>query len=296
MVALAVAAIAAIGACTTTHPESVTPPPTDLGAATSTGSTSSLPASTATTAPTTSTPTTSEAPTLTRPDWLGKRVLTTDGSGFALAQDTPPELVDRRLPTIDTLPPPTDETFRSSIEALEGEPLDRSTWEEGCPVETADLRYLTMTFWGFDGAVHTGEMIVHADAAAGIVKVFGALFDERFPIEEMRIVTPADLDAPPTGDGNNTSAFVCRAVTGGTSFSEHAYGLAVDINPFLNPYRRGELVLPELATAYLDRERGLPGMIGPESVAVEAFAAIGWSWGGDWESLKDWQHFSHNGR
>ncbi len=36
-------------------------------------------------------------------------------------------------------------------------------------------------------------------------------------------------------------------------------------------------------------------MIGPDSIAVEAFAAVGWEWGGDWNSLKDYQHFAlHN--
>ncbi|MGH1506491.1 MAG: M15 family metallopeptidase [Acidimicrobiales bacterium] len=294
LVVAAIALITAAATCTSTHPESVAPPPVTaiIGDATS-PTTADGAGDQATTS---STEATTSSPSLTRPDWLGQRVLTTDETGFAPAQDTPPELVDRQLPTIDTLPAPIDGRFHATVEALAGEPLERSTWEEGCPVEPADLRYLTMSFWGFDGAVHTGEMIVHADAARGIVDVFEALFEARFPIEEMRVVTPADLDAPPTGDGNNTSAFVCRAVTGGTSFSQHAYGLAVDVNPFLNPYLRGDLVLPELSTAYLDRERGLPGMIEPGSVAVEAFAAMGWSWGGDWESLKDWQHFSHNGR
>ena len=29
--------------------------------------------------------------------------------------------------------------------------------------------------------------------------------------------------------------------------------------------------------------------------ADRAFHAIGWTWGGDWRSLKDYQHFSANG-
>ncbi|MFT7600588.1 MAG: hypothetical protein ACI8TP_003532, partial [Acidimicrobiales bacterium] len=120
-------------------------------------------------------------------------------------------------------------------------------------------------------------------------------WDDRFPFEEMRIVTPTDLDAPPTGDGNNTTAFVCRAVTGGTRFSEHASGLAIDINPFHNPYLRDDLLLPELAGSYLGREDLRAGMLTADSAVVRAFTDIGWSWGGEWSSLKDWQHFSHNG-
>ena len=112
----------------------------------------------------------------------------------------------------------------------------------------------------------------------------------------MRLPTTADVDAHPTGDGNNTAALVCRATTGGTSWSAHAYGLAIDLNPFDNPYQKGDVVLPELASSYLDRSWKRPGMILPGSLVVREFARIGWSWGGSWSSLKDYQHFSATGR
>lgn len=230
------------------------------------------------------------------PSWLGTRTLPTTADGFAVAQQTPPELVDRRLITADTISPPTGSSFSFEIAAFDGEPLQRSTWSPGCPVAAEDLRYITVSFWGFDDRPHTGELVIHADEAEEIVDVFATLFELRFPIEEMRIVTAEDLAAPPTGDGNNTAAFVCRPITGGTSFSEHAYGLAIDINPFHNPYERGDLVLPELAGHYLDRGLGQAGMVIAGDVAVQAFAEIGWSWGGDWTSLKDYQHFSRSGR
>jgi hypothetical protein len=83
--------------------------------------------------------------------------------------------------------------------------------------------------------------------------VFRRLHAARFPLEEVRIITSEELDLPPTGDGNVTSAFVCRPTVGGSRWSEHAYGRAIDINPFHNPYVRGDLVLPELAGAYVDR-------------------------------------------
>ena len=160
-----------------------------------------------------------------------------------------------------------------------------------------DLRYVTVSFHGFDDAVHTGELVVAATEAQDLVSVFRRLFRARFPIEEMRLPATTDLEAPPTGDGNNTAAFVCRPTTGQSSgFSAHAYGLAIDVNPFLNPYLKGDLVLPERASAYLDRGRVRPGMIEPGDVVVRAFAAIGWSWGGDFTSLKDYQHFSATGR
>ncbi len=174
--------------------------------------------------------------------------------------------------------------------------LARSTWNESCPVEPDELAYLTMTFWGFDDRAHTGEMIVHADVGDDVIAVFERLFAARFPIEEMRVVTMAELGAPPTGDGNNTTAFVCRPVTGGSRFSEHAFGLAIDLNPFHNPYQKGEIVLPELATSYLERSDDRAGIVTENSVAVSAFDDIGWGWGGRWNSLKDYQHFSRNDR
>lgn len=242
-----------------------------------------------------STSTTTPPPTLTRPDWLGQRPLTTDSRGFGIPEPTPEELRDRILPTLDTLPPPADDTFAATIGPLTGEPLTRSTWKEGCPVPPEELRYVTVTFRGFDGLSHVGELIVGAAWAEQIVEVFEQAWNADFPFEEMRIVTPADLEAEPTGDSNNTASFVCRAVTGGSRFSEHAYGLAIDINPFHNPYIRGDVVLPELADAYLDRDNLRLGMLTADHPVVLAFKDMGWAWGGDWNSLKDWQHFSHNG-
>jgi hypothetical protein len=176
------------------------------------------------------------------------------------------------------------------------EVADRSTWTEECPASLDQLTYVTVSFHGFDGRFHTGELLVATEWADDIASVFQSLHEARFPIEEMRIATQADLEAPPTGDGNNTTAFVCRPVVGSTGWSEHAYGRAIDINPFHNPYVRGELVLPELAGAYADRTRRLPGMIEPDGPVVAAFAAIGWGWGGAWDSLRDYQHFSASGR
>jgi hypothetical protein len=170
------------------------------------------------------------------------------------------------------------------------------TWSPACPVGLPRLRYLTVTFRGFDGRPHTGELVVAATEAHDVVSVFRALYRADFPIEEMRLPTTADLEAPPTGDGNNTAGLVCRAARGATSWSAHAYGLAIDVNPFDNPYQNGDVVLPELASAYLERSWHRPGMVQPGSVAVRAFARIGWSWGGAWQSLKDYQHFSATGR
>lgn len=202
----------------------------------------------------------------------------------------------RRFTLPDRLPALPGRGFASRVERAPASVIARSTWQPGCPVAAADLDWIRLTFRGFDHGRHTGELLANRTAASALVTVFHRLYDARFPIEEMRITTRAELDAPPTGDGNNTGAFVCRPVVGQHVFSQHAYGLAVDVNPFQNPYVKGDLVLPELAVAYTKRSWVRPGMIRPRGVVVRAFASVGWGWGGSWSGLKDLQHFSALGR
>ncbi|QSB15815.1 M15 family metallopeptidase [Natronosporangium hydrolyticum] len=229
-----------------------------------------------------------------RPDWLGTRPLPERPDGLGEVQDTPPELVDRQLPPPDA--EPVADVFEATITDVPEPVAARSTWTSECPVTLAELRYLTMTFWGFDGRSYAGEMIVHRSVAEDVVAVFDRIYQAGFPIEEMRVVAATELTAPPTGDGNNTSGFACRPTTLSTQWSQHAYGLAIDINPFHNPYRRDDAVAPELASAYLDRDHHRPGMIQPNDEVTRAFAEIGWGWGGEWSSLDDWMHFSQSGR
>jgi hypothetical protein len=237
-----------------------------------------------------------------RPSWLGTRVLPLVSDGFGERSPTPPELVDRRLWTPDLPhprpgPPDEDGRFRWDIAPVPAAIAQRSTWSEACPVTLEDLRYVTVGFVGFDGLDHTGELLLHADVAEDVVRVFAALHAERFPIEELRIIAAEELTAAPTGDGNVTSAFVCRPTVGGSRWSEHAWGRAIDINPFHNPYVRGDLILPELAGAYVDRADLRPGMIVDGDAVTRAFAAVGWRWGGDWTGpAVDPMHFSVSGR
>lgn len=230
------------------------------------------------------------------PPWLGTRVLPETAEGYGEVRPTPRVMRVRRWNTRDPVPPLPGTGFNAIVaDPAPGRVLDRSTWRPGCPVGKDDLAWIRMTYWGFDRARHSGEMLVNGSAAADLVDVFRTLYRARFPIESMGIMRLADLDAPPTGDGNVSGSFACRPVSGGTEFSQHAYGLAVDLNPFQNPYRSGDVVLPELASAYLDRGWVRPGMITPGGPAVRAFASIGWEWGGDWSSLEDYHHFSlHN--
>jgi D-alanyl-D-alanine carboxypeptidase len=230
------------------------------------------------------------------PPWLGSRVLPTTGSGFGEVRSTPKALRHRQFTLPDTVRALPGEGFAARVTApAPQDVIARSTWQPDCPVEADQLTWLRLAFWGFDDQRHTGELLVHEDVASDVVSVFRQLYAARFPLEELTIVTRSELDAPPTGDGNETTAFVCRPTTGGTTYSQHAFGLAIDVNSFQNPYVDGDLVLPELASSYTDRARIRPGMIEANGPVVRAFASIGWEWGGTWESLKDYQHFSTNG-
>ena len=238
----------------------------------------------------------SAAPASTAASTTGPAPLPLRPDGYGEVLPTPPGLVDRELPTVDRLPPPVSGGYESTVATLTPEQVARSTWKPGCPVPPERLRYLTMSFRGFDGRAHTGDMIVRDDVAPAVVAVFGRLFATGFPIEEMRTITPGDLDALPTGVGNNTAAYACRTATGQTRFSAHAYGLAVDVDPFQNPLRRRDgLVIPELASAYTDRSDVRPGMLRDGDVVVRAFEGIGWTWGARFSAPIDTMHFSATG-
>lgn len=251
---------------------------------------------TATSQPLASTTTTTEPPSpYARPDWLGTRLLPLRPDEFGEVQPTPPELIDRALETPDVRPPPAGDEFEWSIQPVPLDVLLRSTWTLECPVTVEQLAYVTVSHWGFDQEFHTGELLVNAAVAEDMVGVFRRLHEIRFPIEEMRVIRLEEIDAHPTGDWNDTTSFVCRPAVGSANWSQHAFGTAIDINPFHNPYLKGDLVLPELASVYLDRTDQRPGMIAAGDEVVQAFAGIGWGWGGYWTSLKDWMHFSLSG-
>ena len=217
-------------------------------------------------------------------------------TGFGEVRRTPPELRVRRFNLPDSIAPLPGLGFVARVRQAPAKVIARSTWKPACPVRADQLDWIRLTYAGFDGKRHSGELLAHEDVSADLVTVFRALWRARFPIEEMRITNASELDLKPTGDGNNTGAFVCRPTRGSTSFSEHAYGLAIDVNPFQNPYHRGEVVIPELASAYLNRQKERPGMHVEGGPVVSAFDRIGWGWGGRWRSLTDLHHFSRNNR
>lgn len=190
-------------------------------------------------------------------------------------------------------------TFSATVSEIDDTIAARmtSSWREGCPVGLDGLRHLELAHWDYDGRVAIGELVVAASVADDIVTVFAALFEAGFPIERMELVDVFDSDDDLSMAANNTSAFNCREVAWRPGvWSNHALGLAIDINPLVNPYVSSTRLLPPEGAAFTDRSLGVRGMILADDPVVRAFADIGWGWGGYWQSAKDYQHFSATGR
>lgn len=235
------------------------------------------------------------APTVTvRPDAVVKAA-----APSPVVPTPTPTLVPPSTPTPAATPAPAPPVpaYTGTVSALTPEVVVRmsASWRPGCPVPLEDLRYVTVTHHGFEGQVSQGELVVHADVADGIVEVFRALFAAGYPIRSMRLVDDFGADDDASMAADNTSAFNCRAITGGTAWSEHAYGRAIDVNPVENPYVIGRHVAPPAGRAFASRTPA-PGVILADDVVVRAFAAAGWRWGGYWDSPVDYQHFSVSGR
>jgi hypothetical protein len=188
--------------------------------------------------------------------------------------------------------------FHGSISAIDAEQRERmigSSWHSGCPVPIRDLRLLTLDYWGFGGNIRRGRLIVHEDQALRVKRIFRKLFYRGFRIRRMVLIDTYNGSDRRSMEANNTSAFNCRFVAGTTSWSQHAYGRAVDINPIQNPYVDGSHVSPTGGASYADRTKHAIGMIHGGDRVVRAFADANWKWGGYWSPYKDYMHFSRNG-
>lgn len=193
----------------------------------------------------------------------------------------------------------TIDPFTATIARLDDQTRQRMTgvsWFPGCPVPLSRLRSIRLTYVGFDHETHRGELIVHRRWADETVAVFRRIYRGRFPIRRIRPVDRYGGDDRRSMRHDNTSAFNCRFVAGTNTWSQHAYGRAIDINPVENPFVDGSRVSPKRGERFADRSPLRRGMIGEHDVVWRSFRRIGWGWGGSWRSSKDYQHFSANGR
>ncbi len=199
-----------------------------------------------------------------------------------------------------TSPPPTTTTtesvFTSTSATVTAAQLG-ATWHAGCPVDPSQLRVVQMSYWGFDNEPHVGTMVVNATVVSSVIEVFSALYAARFPVQEMVPESTYDGNDNAAAAADDTSGFNCRdaVAPGPPKWSVHAYGEAIDVNDVQNPYVDGTLVIPPAGAAYENRGDLRPGMAVPGGTLVEAFAHVGWQWGGRWTGSPDYQHFSLTG-
>jgi len=169
------------------------------------------------------------------------------------------------------------------------------SYKKGCTVPKRELRYVRVLHYGFDKKSHIGELVVNRRIAKDICRIFYKLYCKKYPIEKMVLVDEYDASDEDSMADNNTSAFNYRPVSGTTRLSKHSYGMAVDINPFYNPYLHtvnGKRVCePAMARKYLNRSKSFAHKIDKKDFCYKIFTEYGFSWGGNWRSVKDYQHF-----
>jgi|SRR5438270_3591534 len=195
--------------------------------------------------------------------------------------------------------------FHSSIQPLPGAvrwELRHGAWHPGCPVALSDLRVLSVSYRGFDGNTYTGQLVVNRSAAAPLAVVFRRLYALRFPIRHLSLAAVYGPAGSGPADGDVSGGFECRQAapspcvggSGTGTWSEHAFGEAVDLNPVENPYVGCGQTRDRASRPFFDRSRHRPGMV--TAAVVRAFRSIGWGWGGSWSgSTKDYMHFSASG-
>ena len=170
------------------------------------------------------------------------------------------------------------------------------SWPEGCTVRRADLRYLRLSHFDAEKKEHVGEMVCNKAIANDLLEIFRELYRHKYPIQRIRLIDDYEAEDERSMRDNNTSCFCYRTVSGTTKLSKHATGMAVDINTLYNPYvRTGKdgrrIVEPATATEYVDRRKSFPYKIVKGDLLYRLFLQHGFTWGGSWRTMKDWQHF-----
>jgi len=176
--------------------------------------------------------------------------------------------------------------------------IKADSWRKTCPVSLLDLRYINVNHLDFNGQTVSGEIIVHKDVADEVVNIFAELYEINYPIRQMRLVSDFKANDWQSIEADNTSAFNCRPVTGNKKkWSKHAYGRAIDINPIENPYVSRKGYISHKASLKYKRRVHKNNTYADKAVllkndkATKIFKKYGWSWGGDWRTIKDYQHF-----
>lgn len=208
--------------------------------------------------------------------------------GVLVLRPTPPRPHPAPVPAPET---PVVDAAMTREQAMEGVSPD-------CPASIADRQDLyPVRYRSMDGALHEGQMVTDHDlreeveAAFAVIRRSGFPIVSAIPIADLRFRRDGKWDDDASMDVGNSSGFNYRTVADSTNLSKHACGTAIDLNTRLNPYirtRNGiEIVAPPGATY----DPAVPGTFTAEHIVTRTLRAMGWTWGGTWQSVKDWQHF-----
>lgn len=216
----------------------------------------------------------------------------------------PAELNTNKLPQTPTEEPMADRvTYQNGFyyESLNSNVINRITGcsypadDTNCQISIDELRYVSVLYYNFDDKIKTGELICNKAIAQDLVEIFYELYLAEYPIEKIRLVDEYSADDELSMADNNTSCFNYRVIAGTSKLSNHSYGMAIDINPFFNPYvtfPNGEPhASPTGSEYYIDRDKDFAYKITTDDPAYKLFTEHGFTWGGNWKSSKDYQHF-----
>lgn len=176
----------------------------------------------------------------------------------------------------------------------------QKSWKRNCPLKRSDLRYLRILHRNADGKPQCGEMVVNAAIAEKVLDIFRSLYRAGYRIERMALIDNYNANDKAAMQANNTSSFNFRFITGSAKkISKHGMGLAIDINPLYNPYVKRKAngtwhIEPAISREYAfnrNTRTDIPYKISKNDLAYKLFTEAGFKWGGNWKSLKDYQHF-----
>lgn len=165
------------------------------------------------------------------------------------------------------------------------------SYKADCTVPLSDLRYISVAYNDAEGETQKGEIIANRAIADDLLDIFRNLYEAGYRIERINLIDEFEADDVQSMLANNTSCFNFRKIAGSKKLSKHALGMAIDINPYYNPYVKGTTVSPEESRPYADRNGEFAYKIDENDLCYKEFKAHGFTWGGEWNSLKDYQHF-----
>ena len=195
---------------------------------------------------------------------------------------------------------------QNNSDGFTSEPIPDAIWQkmqgktyvDNPYVSRSDLRYLRVKHWDYDEQTHLGELVCNRLIADKLLAIFRELYKAHYPIQRIRLADEYDADDERQMRDNNTSSFCYRNVSGSKNLSKHARGLAIDINPLFNPYIRyrkdgSQIIEPANAKPYADRSKSYRYKIEKGDLCYRLFIKHGFTWGGSWRTMKDYQHFEY---